>query len=74
MGNYRSKMRNIGHTMVMVNAGKRWRYSTSSEPPHKNIKKPRKGEVKYLPDLPDGQDASSLEISREQLEDELKKK
>ncbi|ROL45333.1 hypothetical protein DPX16_23761 [Anabarilius grahami] len=45
MGNYRSKMRSLGHTDVMVNAGKRGRYSISSDPPNKNIKKPRKGEV-----------------------------
>ncbi|GAA6089217.1 uncharacterized protein LOC113645414 isoform X1 [Tachysurus ichikawai] len=51
MGNYRSKMRSLGHTDVMVNAGKRGRYSTSSDPPNKNIKKPRKGEdaVNYKP-------------------------
>lgn len=74
MGNYRSKMRSLGHTDVMVNAGKRGRYSTSSDPPNKNIKKPRKGEVNYLPDLPDGQDASSLEMLRQQLVDEMKRK
>ncbi|XP_042629274.1 sterile alpha motif domain-containing protein 3-like [Cyprinus carpio] len=74
MGNYRSKMRSLGHTDVMVNAGKRRRYSTSSDPPNKNIKKPRKGEVNYLPDLPDGQDASSLEMLRQQLADEMKRK
>ncbi|KAI2664117.1 Teneurin-4 [Labeo rohita] len=45
MGNYRSKMRSLGHTDVTVNAGKRGRYSTSSDPPNKNIKKPRKGET-----------------------------
>lgn len=74
MGNYRSKMRNLGHTDVMVNAGKRGRYSASRDPPNKNIKKPRKGEVNYLPDCPDGQDASSLEIYRQELVDEMKKK
>ncbi|XP_016311982.1 uncharacterized protein LOC107665574 [Sinocyclocheilus anshuiensis] len=74
MGNYRSKMRSLGHTDVMVNAGKRGRYSTSSDPPNKNIKKPRKGEVNYLPNLPSGQDASSLEMLRQQLVNEMKKK
>ncbi|KAB5555234.1 hypothetical protein PHYPO_G00031130 [Pangasianodon hypophthalmus] len=57
----------------MVNAGKR-RYSTSSDTPNKNIKRPRKGEVNYLSDLPDRQNASILEISRQQLVDEMKKK
>ncbi|RXN24548.1 sterile alpha motif domain-containing 3-like isoform X2 [Labeo rohita] len=74
MGNYRSKMRSLGHTDVTVNAGKRGRYSTSSDPPNKNIKKPRKGEVNYLPNLPSGHDASSLELLRQQLADEMKKK
>ncbi|GAA6077970.1 uncharacterized protein LOC113645414 isoform X1, partial [Tachysurus ichikawai] len=46
----------------------------SSDPPNKNIKKPRKGEVNYLPDLPDGQDASSLEMLRQQLVDKMKRK
>ncbi|KAL1273015.1 hypothetical protein QQF64_028877 [Cirrhinus molitorella] len=74
MCNYRSKMRNLGHTDVMVNAGKRGRYSVSQDPPNKNIKKPRKGEVNYLPDCPDGHDDSSLEIYRQELVDEMKKK
>ncbi|KAL0161817.1 hypothetical protein M9458_041213, partial [Cirrhinus mrigala] len=74
MGNYRSKMRSLGHTDVMVNAGKRGRYSASRDPPNKNIKKPRKGEVNYLPDCPDGLDASSLEKYRQELVDEMKKK
>lgn len=74
MGNYRSKMRSLGHTDVTVNAGKRGRYSTSSDPPNKNIKKPRKGEVNYLPNLPSGHDTSSLELLRQQLADETKKK
>lgn len=74
MGNYRSKMRSLGHTDVMVNAGKRGRYSTSSDPPNKNIKKPKKGEVNYLPNIPSDQDASSLEMLRQQLVDEMKKK
>lgn len=60
-------MKSLGHTDIMVNAGKRGRHSTSSDPPIKNIKKPRKVEVTYLSDLPDGQDASSLEIFRQQL-------
>lgn len=74
MGNYRSKMRSLGHTNVTVNAGKRGKYSASRDPPNKNIKKPRKGEVNYLPDCPDGQDGSSLERYRQELVDEMKKK
>lgn len=63
-------MKSLGHTDIMVNAEKRGRYSTSSDPPIKNIKKSRKVEVTYLPylpDLPDGQDISSLGIFRQQL-------
>lgn len=74
MGNYRSKMRALGHEDVKVNAGKRGRNTPNGEPPHKNIKKPKKGEVNYLPNIPDGHNNTSLEDARKQLVDEMKKK
>ncbi|KAG5267313.1 hypothetical protein AALO_G00220360 [Alosa alosa] len=74
MGNYRSKMRALGHEDVKVNSGKRGRHSVGGEPPNKSIKKPKKGEVNFLPNFPDGHDATSLEKARQLLVDEMKKK
>lgn len=74
MGNYRNDMRKLGHPDVTVNAGKRGKCNSDGEPPHKNIKKPRKGEVNYLPDFPEGMDSASLETAREAMVDEMKKK
>ncbi|MCI4379281.1 hypothetical protein PGIGA_G00226140, partial [Pangasianodon gigas] len=45
MGNYRNKMRQLGRLEVTVNAGKRGRHTTIGNPPNKDIKKPRKGEI-----------------------------
>ncbi|XP_017544607.1 uncharacterized protein LOC108416082 [Pygocentrus nattereri] len=74
MGNYRSKMRALGHEDVKVSAGKRGRNTPNGEPPHKNIKKPKKGEINYLPNIPGGHNNTSLEDARKQLVDEMKKK
>lgn len=63
-----------GHEDVIENVGKRGRYSTGGDPPNKNIKKPKKGEVNYLPDFPDGHNATSLEMTRQLLADEMEKK
>lgn len=74
MGNYRSKMRQLGHRDVTVNGGKQGKHSPGGDPPNKSIKKPRRGEVNYLPDYPDGQDDSSLENARQLMVEEMKKK
>uniref|UniRef100_A0AAR2LEI7 PB1 domain-containing protein n=1 Tax=Pygocentrus nattereri TaxID=42514 RepID=A0AAR2LEI7_PYGNA len=74
MGNYRSKMRALGHEDVKVNAEKRGRNNPNGEPAHKNIKKPKKGEVNYLPNIPDGHNNTSLEDARKQFVDKMKKK
>lgn len=68
MGNNRTKMRQLGHRDVTVNGGKH------GGPPNNRIKKPRRGEVNYLPDYPDGQDDSSLEDARPFMVEEMKKK
>lgn len=60
-------MRALGHKYVIVNAWKRGRYSAGGDPPNKNIKNPRKGEANYLPDFPDGHDATTLEMIRQLL-------
>ncbi|XP_071350986.1 sterile alpha motif domain-containing protein 3-like isoform X2 [Trachinotus anak] len=74
MGNYRTKMRQLGHRDVTVNGGKHGKHSPCGDPPNKRIKKPRRGEVNYLPDYPDGQDDSSLEDARQFMVEEMKKK
>ncbi|CAL8281883.1 unnamed protein product [Merluccius merluccius] len=74
MGNYRTKMRQRGHRDVTVNSGKHGKHSPCGDPPNKRIKKPKRGEVNYLADYPDGQDDSSLEDARQLMVDEMKKK
>ncbi|XP_071800991.1 uncharacterized protein [Asterias amurensis] len=69
MGNYRSKLRNHGCTELSVNSLKRKGDTKSA----KNIKKPRKAEVNYLPEYPDDETAASSEKERIALLDELKK-
>lgn len=72
MGNYRAKMRALGHEDVKVNGGKGRR--AGGDPPNKNIKKPKKGEVNYLPNFPEGHDATSLETARQLMADEMQKR
>ncbi|XP_041650523.1 sterile alpha motif domain-containing protein 3-like [Cheilinus undulatus] len=73
MGNYRNKMRLLSRREVTVNSGKRGRY-TDGGPPHKDIKKPRKGEINFLPKNPEGKDDRNLEASRQVLVSEMMKK
>lgn len=54
MGNYRTKMRQRGNRDVTVNGGKHGKHSPCGDPHNKRIKKPKRGEVNYLPDYPDG--------------------
>ena len=67
-------MRQRGHRDVTVNGGKHGKHSPCGDPPNKRIKKPKRGEVNYLPDYPDGQDDSSLEDARQLMVNEMKKK
>ena len=73
MGNYRTKMRRAGCQEVTVNAGKRSRGNPGKESPHSNIKRPKRAEVKFLPNFPQGEDHSSLEHLRQNIDDEVKK-
>lgn len=74
MGNFRTKMRQCGRLDVTVNGGKRGRHSTSGDPPNKDIKKPRKGEINFLPDYPEGMEEHNLEGARRALVNEMLKK
>lgn len=73
IGNYRNKMRRAGCQEVTVNAGKRSRSDPDSEPSHSNIKKPKRAEVNFLPNFPQGEDPSSLEQLRQTIAEEVKK-
>jgi len=70
--NYRSKLRMHGIPEVLVNSLKR--KSSEEKQPAKNIKKPRKAEVNYLPPHPAGKTEDSLENDRLELISETKKK
>lgn len=72
MGNYRSKLRRLGCPKLDVNSLKR--KQAHERTPSKNVKKPRKAEVNYLPPLPHGETEESLETERLQLLDEVKKR
>ncbi|CAM4569217.1 unnamed protein product [Leuciscus chuanchicus] len=73
MGNYTTKMRQIGRVDVTVNGGKRGGYTANADPPHKGIKKPRKGEINFLPEYPEGRDDHNLEEARQVLVNEMMK-
>ncbi|XP_053274095.1 sterile alpha motif domain-containing protein 3 [Pleuronectes platessa] len=73
MGNYRTKMRRVGCKEVTVNAGKRSRRNPDNEPSHTNIKRPKRAEVNFLPNFPQGEDSSSLEHLRDLIVEEVKK-
>lgn len=65
MGNYRTKMRKAGCHEVTVNAGKISQRNPENEPSHSNIKSPRHAEVNFLPNFPQGEDPSSLEVKKD---------
>ncbi len=74
MGNLRSKLRRCGIADLSVNSKKRTQQNPEGEPSGKSVKRPRSSETNFLPDFPQGQDASTLECSRQLLENEMKKR
>lgn len=72
MGNFRSKLRSAGCPELEANSLAKKR--TNEKAPAKNIKKPRKAEVNYLPPHPQGETEATLEQEREALLNEIKKK
>ncbi|CAL8306445.1 unnamed protein product [Lota lota] len=73
MGNYRTKMRRAGCQEVAVNAGKRSIKNPENEPSHSNIKRPKRAEVNFLPNFPQGEDPSSLDHLRQAIVEEVEK-
>ncbi|CAI5678291.1 unnamed protein product [Oreochromis niloticus] len=73
MGNQRKKLAKAGIMDVAVNAGKRSRTNTDGASPRANIKRPRRGEVNFLPSYPSGETRESLETRRLEMVEEFKK-
>ncbi|XP_063054304.1 sterile alpha motif domain-containing protein 3-like isoform X2 [Engraulis encrasicolus] len=73
MGNYRTKLSRAGLKEVSVNAGKRSRLHPTAPSAHSQIKRPRRGEINYLPNYPAGESKDSLEAQRNELHSEFQK-
>ncbi|XP_058481854.1 sterile alpha motif domain-containing protein 3-like isoform X2 [Solea solea] len=72
MNNFRSKLRGLGCPEVEVNSLKR--KQTHDQYPAKNLKKPKKAEVNYLPPHAQGETTASLEKERVELLSEMMKR
>ncbi|XP_016341109.1 sterile alpha motif domain-containing protein 3-like [Sinocyclocheilus anshuiensis] len=72
MANYRTKLRGFGISEVTCNALKH--KHPDDRKSAKNVKRPRRAEVNYLPSYPVGEDEKTLEKEREELVSEFKKK
>lgn len=64
-GNYRQKLKSRGSPEVLINSMKR--KQDGEKYPNKNVKKPRKSEVNYLPAFPVGETVVSSEALRVKL-------
>ncbi|XP_073803642.1 uncharacterized protein [Danio rerio] len=71
MANFRSKLSKIGHPEITVNSLRNKREGRGKAA--SNIKKPKKAEVNFLPCLPRGETADSMEKERIALLTEVKK-
>jgi len=71
MGNYRTEIRKAGGEEVMINSGKRSKYRPDLPAARTGVKKPKRAEVNFLPNLP--QTADSQEELKRTLQDELRK-
>ncbi|XP_068566737.1 sterile alpha motif domain-containing protein 3-like [Cebidichthys violaceus] len=69
MGNYRTKLRRAGCTDVAVNGGKR-----KGQTPPRSVKRPKRFEINFLPNFPEGEDETSMESKRKELVEEMKKR
>ncbi|XP_049914827.1 uncharacterized protein LOC126399085 [Epinephelus moara] len=73
MGNYRTKLSRAGIKDVAVNAGKRSRSNPEGASQRANIKRPRRGEIQFLPNYPRGENKDTLETQRMEMVEEFKK-
>lgn len=74
MANYRSKMRRCEVSCPELEINSLKRKAPGEKNPAKNCKKPKRAEVNYLPPHPDGETDNSLEMERQELLLEVKKK
>lgn len=58
---------------VTVNSGEHGRHTTIGDPPNKDIQKPRKGEIHFLPEYPEGMDDHNLDGAHQVLVSEIMK-
>ncbi|XP_039477868.1 uncharacterized protein LOC120443361 [Oreochromis aureus] len=73
LGNYRSKLSQAGCSEVAVNRKRRGEEDDSGSNRF-SLKKPKRGEVNFIPDAPENYNDESLENERCILEDEMKKR
>ncbi|XP_038129287.1 uncharacterized protein LOC119775391 [Cyprinodon tularosa] len=73
IGNQRKKLAKAGIKDVAVNSGKRSRTNPEGAAPRANIKRPRRGEVNFLPSYPSGETRESLETRRLEMVQEFQK-
>uniref|UniRef100_A0A4W6E0B6 Uncharacterized protein n=1 Tax=Lates calcarifer TaxID=8187 RepID=A0A4W6E0B6_LATCA len=71
MASYRTKLRGLGYPELDVNSLRKKR--PHEKAPAKNVKKPKKSEVNYLPPHPQGEMEESLEYERVELLSEVQK-
>ena len=74
MNNYRQILRNAGYPELSLNSVKRKKEGRASNLGPNQVKKPRKAEVNYLPNYPDGETMETLEAQRQALVLEHKQK
>lgn len=73
MGNYRTTLSRAGIKDVAVNAGKRSRINPEGPSSRANIKRPKRGEVNFLPNYPAGESKDTLETMRLEMVEQFKK-
>ncbi len=74
MHNYRAKLKSRKYAYPEIEVNTLKRKHPADAIPSKNVKKPKKPEVSYLPPHPTGESQDTLEEERLQLLDEVKKK
>lgn len=74
MHNYRAKLKSRKYAYPEIEVNTLKRKHPADAVPSKNVKKPKKAEVNYLPPHPIGESQDTLEEERLQLLDEVKKK
>lgn len=72
MGNYRTRLGGLGCPELDVNSLRKKR--PHEKAPAKNVKRPKKSEVNYLPPHPQGETEESLEHERVELLSEVRKR